>query len=160
MSFDDILAKTKPRVGTETLCLDGEVQHALDDARRRLSRAEDASDTMADAEVDSLSAEVEELEARAEAASHTFTVRALPFEEWRLLVDAHPRKDGVPEVPISRSASVPVTLIAPAFAACVDDIPDGGAADRLIERLVEGQVVQLFRKVSELNGSGDRIRPT
>jgi len=160
MLFDDILAKTKPRVDTETLCLDGEVQHSLEDARRRLSKAEDASDTMADDEVDGLVAEVAELEARVQAASHTFTVRALPFEEWRKLVDAHPRKEGVPEVPLTRTSSVPVTLISPSFAACVDDIPDVESAEQLIDRLAEGQVVQLFRKIGELNVGGDRIRPT
>lgn len=160
MSFDQILGKVRSRTATVTLCLDGRIGSELDRARRELAAADEQSDSLADDGRSDLRNEIDKLEVRSAEASHTFTVVGLPWRQWRELCDAHPVEKDVPTLPLRRNVTVAASMVAPAVAACVEDVPDVDSAEQLVDLLVEGQVVQLFLTIAEVNGQIDRVPPT
>lgn len=149
--------KVTARTAEVPLCLDGAVGAALAKARRTVERLEADDDSLAAPEgLAEARAELEELEARAAAATYTFEVKGLPWRQWRELVDAHPATEGTPTIPMARGMTVQATLVPPAIVACCDDFD----SEDDLDVFAEGQLVQLFLAVTEVNGAKDSVPPT
>lgn len=154
-TWDDVSGEVKPRQDVVPLCLDGTIQRRLEQANRRLREAKRDSDgTFGDSGLGDLRAEVDELEAAAEAATREFTVRAIPHAQWRKLLLDHPsddpteRYDAETFVPAAIAATCPHFVDAAQVAKAAAD-PDHG--------LTTGQVTKLFAMARLLNEGDDRV---
>lgn len=145
--------QVKPREDVVPLCLDGTVQRRLEVARKRLRDAQRQSDGTLDSGLGDLRAEVDALEAEAEAATRDFTIRAIPHAAWRELLIAHPGDDGerynaATFVPAAIAACCPHFDSAEQVAAAAEDADHG---------LTTGQVTKLFSMARLLNEGDDRV---
>lgn len=152
--WDDVRAEVKPREDVVPICLDGTIQRRLEQARKALRDAQRASGDTLDSGLADLRAEVEHLEAAAQAATRDFTIRAIPHVRWRELVLAHPsddpgeRYDAAKFVPAAIAACCPHFTGPEQVAAAAED-PDHG--------LTTGQITKLFTMARLLNEGDDRV---
>lgn len=148
-TWDDVEADVKPRTTTVALCLDGSVQGRIEEARRKLRavRSDDALDS-GSAE---LQAEVEALEADAEASTVAFEIEAIPHVRWRELLTAHRS-----ETPGERYDAE--TFVPAAIAACCPQFKSAEQVAKAAEsKLTTGQISKLFAAVRLLNEGDDQV---
>ena len=148
-TWGDVEGDVVPRTDIVPLCLDGTVQRELEDARKHL-RAAKAEDALGH-DTSELQAAVEALEARAEAATKTFEVHAIPHTRWRELLTEHRSSD--PQERYDASTFVPA-----AVAACCRQFTSAEqVAKAADEHLTTGQISKLFTAVRRLNEGDDQV---
>lgn len=154
MDINDLLASARlPETGVP-LCLRGDLQLRHEQLEQELEEAREADradDSLAGGGRSRKVAEqIREVEAEMREHTHVFALRALPRQEFRDMVEAHPPREDDKSDQFSgvNSATFPVPLIA---ASCTDPIMTAEQVDQLLKVLTEGQMLELYSAALHLN---------
>lgn len=154
--FDKLLAGARlPEAGVP-LVLRGDLALRHEHLEAELAAAEEADRTGSDfpgaggGRARKVAEQIRDLEAEMRDHTHVFALRALPRQQFRDLVEAHPPRDENKDDQAFavNMATFPVPLIA---ASCTDPVMTPEQVDQLLEVLTEGQMLELYSAALHLN---------
>jgi len=152
--FDDIIASAKPREASVTICVAGDLagRHEALNERLIAAQRQQVTSIEGNAAAVELAQEIRDLEQQMQAATHTFTFRALSARKWSDLVSAHPAREGHDER--YNVETFPMALVQ----ACLID-PDLTLeqTERLADALSDAAFDELFGAAWHANKSGPSV---
>lgn len=153
-TFDDIMASAKPRETSVTICVAGDLagQHEALNEQLIAAQRQKVTSIEGNPEAVSLAQQIRDLEQQMQAATHTFTFRALPARKWSDLLAEHPARDDKDER--YNAETLPLALVK----ACLVE-PDLTAAqvDTLTDALSDGAFDEMFDAAWRANRSGPSV---
>lgn len=154
MSLSDILEAAKPREASVTICVAGDLagEHDRLTAELQSARAREVTSIEGNPRAVELAQQITELQERMEAATFTFTFRALSSRDWSDLLASHPPREGQSEQ--FNAATFPVALVKRCL---VDPVAEAAEIDTLIGRLSDGAFERLFDTAWTANRSGPSV---
>lgn len=152
-AISDILAGIVPAERTVKVCLRGDLPEQVEEAKKRWLEAVVHDENHNEASTAApIVAEIEALEAEAEAATVAFRLVAVGARAWRALVAAHE------PAPDEEFIWDPVTFPPAALAAtCADPVMTEDQAGELADHLSNGQWMKLWAGVFAANAGDDMV---
>jgi len=153
-TFDDIIASAKPREASVTICVAGDLagQHEALNEQLIVAQRQQVTSIEGNPEAVALAQQIRDLEQQMQAATHTFTFRALSARDWSDLVAEHPAREGR-----SESFNVDTMPLAVIKACVVDPVMTPEQADRLAGVLSDAAFDALFDAAWRANKSGPSV---